>query len=166
MGVPFGPQPTKTVWHFNSFMARVTKIPDFVYFSICLVPLKLFLKKELWNFEKLKKIYISFWHQRVSPPFGKKIKIFGFFPKKLYFFYLNLNSTCSQLSFEVYISIVTQIFKFFKFLVYKMSFLILMIPGFIAVKIYNPGDYFWFQMKDKYQNMYFQTSFDKLVAFL
>ena len=58
------------------------------------------------------------------------------------------------------------IFKFFKFLVYKMSFLILMIPEFIAVKIYNPGDYFWFQMKDEYQNIYFQTSFDKLVAFL
>ena len=46
-GGPFGPQRPKTVWHFHSFMARVTKIHDFVYFSICLVPMKLFLKKEL-----------------------------------------------------------------------------------------------------------------------
>ena len=75
-----------------------------------------------------------------------------------------MDSIGSQLSFEVYISIVTQTFKFFKVLVYKMSFLILMIPGFIAVKIYNIGDCFWFQMKDKDQNMYFKTSFDKLVA--
>ena len=44
-GGPFGPTQPKTVWHFHSFMAGVTKIHDFVYFSTCLVLVKLFLKK-------------------------------------------------------------------------------------------------------------------------
>ena len=64
-------------------MARVTKIHDFVYFSICLVPMKLFLKKELWNFEKLKKKNFTVSTPK-GPPFGKKIqksKNLGFFPK-------------------------------------------------------------------------------------
>ena len=43
----FWPQPSKTAWHFHSFVARLTKIHDFVYFSTCLVPIKLFLKKKL-----------------------------------------------------------------------------------------------------------------------
>ena len=46
-GGPFGPEQPKTVWHFHSFMAGVTKIYDFVYFSICLVPVKLFWEKKL-----------------------------------------------------------------------------------------------------------------------
>ena len=46
-GGPFGPGRPKTVWHFHSFMAGVTKIHDFVYFSICLVPVKLFWEKKL-----------------------------------------------------------------------------------------------------------------------
>ena len=86
-GGPFGPQRPKTVWHFHSFMARVTKIHDFVYFSICLVPMKLFLKKELWNFEKLKKKNLPFRHQRV-PPLEKKsknLKIWVFFQKIILF---------------------------------------------------------------------------------
>ena len=41
-GGPFGPEQPKTVWHFHSFMTGVTKIHDFVCFSICLVPVKLF----------------------------------------------------------------------------------------------------------------------------
>ena len=96
---------------------------------------------------------------------GKDV-IFSIYWRKCWFCWLNLDSIGSQLSFEVYISIVTQIFKFFKFLVYKMSFLIFMIAGFIVVKIYIVGDCFWFQMKDRYQIIYFQTSFDQLVAFL
>ena len=57
-------------------------------------------------------------------------------------------------------------FQIFQIFVYKMSFLIFLIPGFIAVKIYNIGDCFWFQMKNKDQNIYFNTSFDQFVAFL
>ena len=87
LGGPFGPKRPKTVWHFHSFMARVTKIHDFVYFSICLVPMKLFLKKELWNFEKLKKKNLPFRHQRVPPleKKSKKLKIFVFFQKIILF---------------------------------------------------------------------------------
>ena len=77
-GGPFGPAQPKTVWHFHSFMAGVTKIHDFVYFSTCLVPVKQFLKKRLWNLEKLKKIFSPFWHQRV-PPLEKKLKKIKFF---------------------------------------------------------------------------------------
>ena len=50
-GGPFGPEQHKTVWHFHSFMAGVTKIHDFVHFSICLVPVKLFWKE--MKFQKI-----------------------------------------------------------------------------------------------------------------
>ena len=46
-GGRFGPKQPKAVWHIRSFMTGVTKIHDFVYFSMCLVPLELFLKKKL-----------------------------------------------------------------------------------------------------------------------
>ena len=124
-GGPFGPQRPKTVWHFHSFMARVTKIHDFVYFSICLVPMKLFLKKELWNFEKLKKKNFTVSTPK-GPPFGKKIqksKNLGFFPK---------NHTFSTwiwilhvLSFLLrYItSVLLKIFKFSFFLLWNFHWL-------------------------------------------
>ena len=72
-GGPFGPEQPKTVWHFHSFMTGVTKIHDFVCFSICLVPVKLFWKKKLWNFEKLKKTILTILTPK-GPPFGKKSK--------------------------------------------------------------------------------------------
>ena len=79
-GGHFWPQQPKAVWHIHSFMTGVTKIHDFVYFSMCLVPLELFLKKKLWNFKKLKKKILPFWHQRVPPleKKSKKLKIFAF----------------------------------------------------------------------------------------
>ena len=76
--------------------------------------------------------------------FGKNI-LFSNFWRKCWFYWLNLDSIDSQLSFEVHFAIVTQNFKFFKFLVYKMTFLIYMILGFIAVKKYNISDCFWFE---------------------
>ena len=80
-GGPFGPQRPKTVWRFRSFMTGVTKIHDFVYFSMCLVPLELFLKKKVMKFLKIeKKIFTVL----TPKPFGKKIekiKIFCFFIK-------------------------------------------------------------------------------------
>ena len=71
---PFGPEQPKTVWHFHSFMAGVTKIYDFVYFSICLVPVKLFWEKKLWNFEKLKKKHFDRFDTKGSPLWEKKLK--------------------------------------------------------------------------------------------
>ena len=52
-----GGQQPKTVCHFHSFLAGVTKIHDFVHFNICLVPVKLFLKKivKFWKIEKKRK---------------------------------------------------------------------------------------------------------------
>ena len=75
-GGPFGPEQPKTVWHFHSFMTGVTKIHDFVCFSICLVPVKLFWEKKLWNFEKLKKNILTFSTPK-GPPFGKKMIFFN-----------------------------------------------------------------------------------------
>ena len=46
-GGPFGPKQPKIVWHLNSFLTGVTKIHDFVYFSIYLLPVKLFWEKKL-----------------------------------------------------------------------------------------------------------------------
>ena len=59
-----------------------------------------------------------------GPPFGKKSKISKnqFFFKKLYFFFLNLYSTCSKLSFEVYNSHVSKNFKFWPIFMWKISF--------------------------------------------
>ena len=59
-GGHFDPRQTKVVSHFHSFMTRVTKIHDFVYFSIPLVPVRLFLKKEIGNFKELKKENLPF----------------------------------------------------------------------------------------------------------
>ena len=72
-GGPFGPEQPKIVWHFDSFMTGVTKIPDFVCFSIGLVPVKLFWEKKLWSFEKLKKTILTVLTPK-GPPFGKKIE--------------------------------------------------------------------------------------------
>ena len=80
-GGHFGPGRPKAVSHFHSFMTRVTKIHDFVHFSTPLVPVKLFLKKEIWNFKKLKKENLLLWNQRV-PHLEKNLKKF----KKLFFF--------------------------------------------------------------------------------
>ena len=79
-GGHFGPGLPKAVSHFHSFMTRVTKIHDFVHFSIPLVPVNLFFEKRIMKFQKIEKENILFWHQRV-PPFLKKIQIYGFFFK-------------------------------------------------------------------------------------
>ena len=143
-GGRFGPQQTKTVWHFCIFMTRVTKSHDFVYFSTCLVPIKLFLKKKLWNLEKLKKIFSPFWHQRV-PPLEKKlkkIKFFVSFPK---------NHTISTwiwilhaLSFllRYMMSILLNFFNFSLFLAMKFPLITTFILRPLAAKIVIIGDYF------------------------
>ena len=41
-GGPFRPELPKIGWHFQSFMTGVTRIHDFVCFSIGFVPVKLF----------------------------------------------------------------------------------------------------------------------------
>ena len=54
-GGPFGPEQLKTVWHFHSFMAGVTKIYDFVYLVICCILRNaILLSQDLLKFQSLK----------------------------------------------------------------------------------------------------------------
>ena len=77
-GGHFGPGRPKAVSHFHSFMTRVTKIHDFVHFSIPLVPVKPFLKKRNMKFQKIgKRKFIVLTPK--GPPFGKKSVIKGDF---------------------------------------------------------------------------------------
>ena len=81
-GGRFGPEKPETGWHFHSFMTGVTKIFDFAYFSTCLVPVNLFLKKK---YEILKnwKIEIYRFDTKGSPLWRKNLKNenFCFFSK-------------------------------------------------------------------------------------
>ena len=51
----------------------------------------------------------------------KILKFFVFFTNKPYFFKLNLNCTCSQLSFEVHNTLETQNFENFEFFYYNFD---------------------------------------------
>ena len=95
-GGHFGPGGPKVGSHFYSFMTKVTISHDFVHLSILLVPVKLFLKKEIDISKRIekKKIYRSdtkgsLWKK------SKKIQKIVFFKKNSYFFNLNQNLTCS-----------------------------------------------------------------------
>ena len=96
----------------------------------------------------------------------KKSKFLKFFCKKYYFFWLNLYCTCSQLSFEVYISCLAQNLKFWPFLVWKISFLTFVIWQLVAAKVYNWRGCFWCLWKAKDRNIYLRTSFGQKVACL
>ena len=51
-GGPFGLEQPKPVWHFNSFMAGITKIYDFVYFSTLRIRFKKLLNTKEIQFKK------------------------------------------------------------------------------------------------------------------
>ena len=143
-GGPFGPKQPKTVWHFHSLMAGVTKIHDFVYFSTCLVLVKLFLKKKIMKSWKIEKNIFTVLTPK-GPPFGKKlkkIKLFVSFPK---------NHTISTwiwilhvLSFllRYMMSILLNFFKFSLFLAMKFPSITTFILRPLAAKIVIIGDYF------------------------
>ena len=75
----------------------------------------------LKSFFKISKTFASTNFSKIDPkggPFYTKIKKnqkMHFFCSKSYFFYLNINSTCSQLSFEVSNMSVAQNFSIFNF---------------------------------------------------
>ena len=83
---------------------------DFVPFNICQVLVKPFFGFFFENFEKLD--VQNFQPSSIITQKSKNSKKLYFFAKKLYFFLLNLNCTCSQLSFEVYNTSVGQNLKF------------------------------------------------------
>ena len=124
------------------------------------------MEKKLWNFEKLKKTILPFWHQRV-PPLGKKSKKldFCFFSKKSYYFYLNLNSTCSWLSFDVYNICFSQNFHVFTFLAMKFPWITTFILWPLVAKIVLIENYFGHLWTAKHQNIYLRSSFGHLEVF-
>ena len=78
-------------WYLNKL-----KFYDFVFLNISHILLKSFLKKEFWNFEKVKKKFWLSWHQRVPPlNFFFKFNFFHFSSNKSYFFYLTMISSYS-----------------------------------------------------------------------
>ena len=79
---------------------------------------------------------------------------------------MNLYFTCSQLSFEVYISCLARNLKFWPFLVWKISFLTFVIWQLVAAKVHNWRGCFWCLWKAKDQNIYLRTSFGQKVACL
>ena len=68
-------------------MAGVNKIHDFVYFSVCLVPVELFLKKKVMNFFKNWKNEFYCFNAKGSP-LEKKLKKFKFSFFQTFFLFL------------------------------------------------------------------------------
>ena len=86
----------------------LTKLPDFVPCDICQVQ-----ESRFWYlfFKKLKKIdFKNFLGSLSIRQKSERFKKIFFFSNVTYFFKLNLNCTCSQLSFEVHCTIETQNF--------------------------------------------------------
>ena len=99
--------------------ATLTKLPDFVPFHICHVP-----ESQFWCFffKKFKKFDVeNFWGSSSLRRKSENFEIFRFFTNKPYFFKLNLNCTCSQLSFEVHNTLETQNFENFEFFSYNID---------------------------------------------
>ena len=137
--------------------ARLTKILDFVPFNTWQVPEKPFLKFVFQNFAKLNvKNFRGSSSIRWKIRKSKKNLIFC---KKSYFFWLNLYCTCSQLSFEVYMTSVAQNLKFRPFLTWKIWFLTFVIWQPVAAKLSFIEGCFWCLWNAKDQNIYPGTSF-------
>ena len=151
MGGPLWPGQLDSVRHFHGVRDRLTKIHDFVPFKICQVLWKSFFEIFFWNF----------WETDIRKFLGsssvsrklKKLKKIAIFDKKLYFFLLNMNCTCSQLFFEIYNISVPKKFETSIFLAWKISFSIFVIrrPG--TSKIYYKWGCFWCLWKAKDQNI-------------
>merc|ERR1712173_578645 len=98
--------------------AMLTKLSDFVPFHICQVP-----ESQFWClfFKKLKKLDVeNFWGSSSIRQKSENFEFFCFFTNKPYFFKLNLNCTCSQLSFEVHNTLETQNVENFEFFYYNI----------------------------------------------
>ena len=129
------PDDHKSFCRFRRARARLTKILDFVPFNTWQVPEKPFLKFVFENFAKLNvKNFRGSSSIRWKIEKSKKNLIFF---KKSYFFWLNLYCTCSQLSFEVYMTSVAQNLKFRPFLTWKIWFLTFVFWQLVAAKVFS-----------------------------
>ena len=130
-------------------------------------PIEAIFKKYFWKFWKIEKKEIYFPTPK-GPPFGKKIeklKKIWFFQKKSIFLHLNLNSTCSKLSFEVHNIGIAQNFQIFNFLPINFSSMTNFIRWPLAANIVLKRDCFWYQWTAKDQNIYLWSSLTIHVAF-
>ena len=110
---PLWPPYHESICRCHKVRAIVTKIPDFFSFDICQVP-----ESRFWYlfFQKLKKWDVeNIWGSSSKRRKSENLDFFFFFDNKPYFFKLNLNCTCSQLSFEVYYTLETQNYEIFLF---------------------------------------------------
>ena len=115
-----------------------------------------FLKK---NFEILKiwkKWNLTLWHQKKKK--SKKSKNWFFFEIS-YFFNLNMNSTCFQLSFDVHNIYFPQNFISFIFLAIKFTSLTIFIPPPLAAKLVIRGPCFGYLWTARDQNLHLWSSF-------
>ena len=92
--------------------------------------------KKIWKFWIIKKKKFLLWHQR-APFWNFFLKNWKncFFFKKSNFFKLNLNSTCSKLSFKVHNIEFVQNFEIFIFLAKNFSSMTNFIPWPLAAKL-------------------------------
>ena len=96
---------------------------------------------------------------------NQKLKKFWFFSKKSIFLHLNLNSTCSKLSFEVHNIGFAQNFQIFNFLPINFPSMTNFIDWPLAANIVLKRDCFGYKWTAKDQNIYLWSSFTIYVAF-
>ena len=96
--------------------ATLTKLPDFVPFHNCQVP-----ESQFWCLFFKKLHAENFWGSSSIRRKSENFYFFNFFTNKPYFFKLNLNCACSQLSFEVHNTLETQNFENFEFFYYNID---------------------------------------------
>ena len=86
------------------------------------------------------------------------------FLQEILLFWLNLYCTCSQLSFEVYMTSLAQNLKFRPFWTWKIWFLTFVIWQPVAAKVYYIEGCFWCLWNAKHQNIYPGTTFGHQVV--
>ena len=111
-----------------------------------------FSQKSLKNWKKQE---IQFWHKRDLWIFFK----WFFFLNKPYFFNLYLNSTCSQLSFDVHNIHFAQIFQIFNFFAIRFSSMTNFIPPPLAAQKIVKRYLFWYLWTSQVQNIYLKINF-------
>ena len=111
-------------WWFIVRRSSVGAPNRLIFYEFVPCNIRTVLDRSFLNFFlKISKIFASTNFSKIDPKGGpfytkiEKIKKGIFFCCKSYFFYLNMNSTCSQLSFEVSNMYVAQNFSIFTFFV-------------------------------------------------
>ena len=126
-------------------------------------PIEAIFKKFFWKFWKIEKKRNLRFDTKGSPL--RKIGKILIFSKKSILLHLNLNSTCSKLSFEVHNIGIAQNFQIFNFLPINFSSMTNFIRWPLAANIVLKRDCFWYQWTAKDQNIYLGSSLTIHMAF-